>query len=105
MSELDGPFGVGGVRDKSIFWENAGDEHIGQCASCLDQSTKEFAVSPAYFDYSMLGVKDNILMKQMVQDFIDSRLGYTKGAVKKGSTESYYNVLCCCLLPLQTSEG
>ena len=33
---------LGGVKDKYLFRENAGDMHVGRCASCHDADTKEF---------------------------------------------------------------
>ena len=72
---------LGGVKDKYLFRENAGDQYVGRCASCLDQTKKEFAVSPAYFDYSMFDAEERIKQKKMVQNFVDSRLGYAEGTV------------------------
>ena len=45
---------LGGVKDKYLFHENAGDQHVGRCASGLNSDTAEFAISRAYFDYSDL---------------------------------------------------
>jgi len=48
---------MGGVKDRYIKFESAGDHYVGRCAACLDQTTKEFAVSPPFFDYSPLPVE------------------------------------------------
>ena len=45
---------LGGVKDKYLFSEKAGDQYAGRCTSCLDQLKKEFAVSPPYFDFTKL---------------------------------------------------
>ncbi|KAL7524807.1 hypothetical protein ACHAXR_003117, partial [Thalassiosira sp. AJA248-18] len=73
---------LGGVKDKYLFRENAGDQYVGRCASCLDQNTKEFAVSPAYFDYTKFDDAEKIAKKKRVQNFIDSRLGFPEGEIK-----------------------
>ena len=50
---------LGGVKDKYLFRENAGDQYVGRCASCLDQLTKEFSVSPPYFDFKVMEKVDD----------------------------------------------
>ena len=42
---------MGGVKDKYLKYEAAGDQYVGRCASGLNQLRKEFAVTPAYFDF------------------------------------------------------
>ena len=44
----------------------------------MDQTTKEFAISPPYFDYSTLEGEEKIARKKMVKDFIDSRIGFKR---------------------------
>ena len=51
---------MGGVKDKYLLYGCAGDQYVGRCASCLDQTTKEFAISPPYFDYSTLEGEEKI---------------------------------------------
>lgn len=65
---------LGGVKDKYLFRENAGDQYVGRCASCLDQLTKEFAVSPAYFDFSDLNTNEKKNSKEKIDNFLASRL-------------------------------
>ena len=72
---------MGGVKDKYLLYGCAGDQYVGRCASCLDQTTKEFAISPPYFDYSTLEGEEKIARKKMVKDFIDSRIGFKEGAI------------------------
>ena len=50
---------LGGVKDKYLFRENAGDQYVGRCASCLDQLTKDFAASPPYFDFKVIEKVDD----------------------------------------------
>ena len=45
---------MGGVKDKYLNRADAGDQYVGRCASLLSQVTKEFAVSPPYFDFTGL---------------------------------------------------
>lgn len=78
---------MGGVKDKYLLYGCAGDQYVGRCASCLDQTTKEFAISPPYFDYSTLEGEEKIARKKMVKDFIDSRIGFKEGAIS-GSTRA-----------------
>ena len=54
---------MGGVKDKYLKRENAGDQYVGRCASCLDQLDKTFAVSPPHFDYSNLNEIEQVAMK------------------------------------------
>ena len=76
---------MGGVKDKYLLYGCAGDEYVGRAASCLDQTTKEFAVSPPYFDYSHLEGEDKIARKKMVKDFIDSRIGFKDSDISDGA--------------------
>ena len=73
--------GSGGVKDKCLFRKNTGDQYVGRCASCLDQTTKEFAASPPYFEYSTYSVEERIEKKKMVENFIDYRLGFAEDSI------------------------
>ena len=42
---------MGGVKYKYLKYEAAGDQYVDRCASGLNQLSKEFAVTPAYFDF------------------------------------------------------
>jgi len=48
-----------GMKEKYIFCEKAGDQYVGRCASLLDQLSKEFAVSPPYFNFESLSQQKN----------------------------------------------
>ena len=65
---------LGGMKDKYIFHENAGDQYVGRCASLLDQLSKEFAVSTPYFDFSELSDYDRNEMKKKLNKFVKSRI-------------------------------
>ena len=41
---------MGGVKDKYLKYNAAGDQYFGRCASGMNQLSKTFAVTPAYFD-------------------------------------------------------
>ena len=43
---------MGGVKDRYLKRESAGDQYVGRCAAGLDQLSKQFAVSPPYFDFT-----------------------------------------------------
>ena len=64
---------IGGQNDTYIFHEVSGDQYVGRCASCLDQLSKEFSVSPPYFDFSHLNDNEK-LGKKILDDFLLSRL-------------------------------
>ena len=42
---------MGGVKDKYLKYKAADDQYVGRCASGLNQLSKIFAVTPAYFDF------------------------------------------------------
>lgn len=46
---------MGGVKDRYLKYEAAGDQYVGRCACGLDQLSKEFGISPVYFDFSHIG--------------------------------------------------
>ena len=65
---------LGGVKDKYLFRANGGDQNVGRAASCLPQDQKEFAISPAYFDYTELEAEEKVSRKRQIKDFLESRL-------------------------------
>ena len=60
---------MGGMKDNYIFHEKAGDQYVGRCASLLNQLTKEFAVSPPYFDHSNMSDIDRNEKKKEIHMF------------------------------------
>ena len=65
---------LGGVKDKYLFHENAGDQHVGRCAAGLDSTTTEFAVSRPYFDYSDLEEDERTNRETMITAWLRDRL-------------------------------
>ena len=43
---------MGGVKDRYLKREPAGNQYVGRCAAGLDQFSKKIAVSPPYFDFT-----------------------------------------------------
>ena len=60
---------MGGMKDKYIFREKAGDQYVGRGASLLDQLSKEFAVSPPYFDFESLSDEEKLEKKTISKIF------------------------------------
>ena len=58
---------MGGVKDRYLKYEAAGDEYVGRCASGLNQLDKSFAISPPHFDPSHI---DDITERQRMSEFI-----------------------------------
>ena len=65
---------LGGVKDKYLFRENAGDKYVGRCASCLDQLKKEFTVSPPYFYFTELCEIEKLDHKRQIRQFLETSL-------------------------------
>jgi hypothetical protein len=66
---------MGGVKDRYLKYEAAGDRYVGRCACGLDQLSKEFGISPVYFDFSHIGtVEDRLNMKRKIIKWIKDRL-------------------------------
>lgn len=66
---------MGGVKDRYLKYEGAGDQYVGRCASGLDQLSKEFAISPAYFDHSHIEDEmERLATKRKVTEWIEARL-------------------------------
>ena len=43
---------MGGVKDRYLKLEKAGDQYVGQCEAGLNQLKKEFVITPPYFDFA-----------------------------------------------------
>ena len=65
---------MGGVKDKYLKRDNAGDQYVGRCASCLDQLDKSFAMSPPYFDYSKLDETERVIMREKIKIWLKDRI-------------------------------
>ena len=83
---------MGGMKDKYIFRAEAGDQYVGRCASLLDQLSKEFAVSPPYFDFSECS---NELEKIERKKEINAYLRTTLPNVRKIKSQTWNVVLSC----------
>ena len=87
---------LGGVKDKYLFRENAGDMYVGRCASGHNVNNKEFAISLAYFDYSELNPENRILMRAKVKENFMNRL---PGSDKIGASAwnlAIYSLVAIC---------
>lgn len=66
---------MGGVKDRYLKHEKAGDQYVGRCATCADQNSKDFAISPPYFDFSSLrSESEKIQTKTFVKQWLQARL-------------------------------
>lgn len=66
---------LGGVKDKYLFHADAGDQHVGRCASGLRSDTAEFAICRAYFDYSTLKEpEERVERHTMIETWLRERL-------------------------------
>jgi hypothetical protein len=66
---------MGGVKDRYLKNEKAGDQYVGRCATGADQNNKEFAVSPPYFDFSAITSElEKIQKKRVVKQWLQERL-------------------------------
>ena len=43
---------MGGVKDRYLKYEAAGNQYVGRCACGLNQLSKHFGVSQPFFDFS-----------------------------------------------------
>ena len=67
--------GDGGVKDRYLKRESAGDQYVGRCAAGLDQLSKKFAISPPYFDFT--GVEDSVArvrLRKRIEEWLHSRI-------------------------------
>jgi len=65
---------LGGVKERYLFRENAGDQYVGRCAAGLSPTSKEFAISPAYFDFTDLTEDEAAKMKRAIKAHLSSRI-------------------------------
>ena len=67
--------GGGGVKDRYLKRESAGDQYVGRCAAGLDQLSKKFSVSPPYFEFSSIneGLK-RARLKKRLEKWLHSRI-------------------------------
>ena len=66
---------MGGVKDRYLKHERAGDQYVGRCANCSDQNKKEFAITAPYFDYTTIdNLVERNVFKRTVQKWLEDRL-------------------------------
>lgn len=65
---------MGGVKDKYLKTENAGDQYVGRCDSCLDQLDKSFAVLPPHFHFGNVDDIESVIMKAKLKDWLKYRI-------------------------------
>lgn len=63
-----------GVMNRYIKHENAGDQFVGKCVSGRSRLSKEFAASPAYFDFSVLTRPEKERNEKVIDSWIQSRM-------------------------------
>ena len=66
---------MGGVKDRYLKRESAGDQYVGRCAACLDQLNKRFAISPPYFDFTGLGDElERVRLRKRIEEWLYARI-------------------------------
>jgi hypothetical protein len=65
---------LGGVKDRYLFYENAGDQYVGRCASGLATDTTDFAISRPYFDFTSLEAGEGLKRKKFIKLWLSDRL-------------------------------
>ena len=68
---------MGPIKDRYIHYEKAGDQFVGRSVTTISSMTKEFAVSPCYFDTTREdGSVDTVLdgkINQIIKTYLVSR--------------------------------
>ena len=91
---------MGGVKDKYLKYEAAGDRYVGRYASGLNQLSKEFAVTPAYFDF-FGEINDEVereKLKKDLQKWLEIRVLNFEGVLPLTQYLIQY-LFCKCVLP------
>mmetsp|Transcript_5168 Transcript_5168/g.8737 ORF Transcript_5168/g.8737 Transcript_5168/m.8737 type:complete len:863 (-) Transcript_5168:24-2612(-) len=65
---------LGGVKEMYLFRQDAGDLNVGRRAACLDIETKEFGISPPYFDCSDLDEDGKLAVMNKVERWMKERI-------------------------------
>ena len=68
---------LGGVKDKYLFRQDAGDLNVGRRAAGLDVETTGFAISPPYFDYSDLDEAEKLRELNKLDKWLKDRIPKT----------------------------
>ena len=51
------------VKDRYIHYKKVGDQYCGHCVTGISLMTKEFVVSPVYWDFTESGPRGNLRVK------------------------------------------
>ena len=63
---------MGNVKDRYIHYEKAGDQYCGRCVTGISSMTKQFAISPVYWDFTESGERGKNAVKKIIQEkFVD----------------------------------
>ena len=66
---------MGGVKDRYLKRESAGDQYVGRCAAGLDQLSKRFAISPPYFDFTGISEAiERVRLRKRMKEWLHSRI-------------------------------
>ena len=66
---------MGGVKDRYLKRESAGDQYVGRCADGLDQLSKRFAISPPYFDFTNISEAiERACLRNRMNEWLYSRI-------------------------------
>jgi hypothetical protein len=60
--------------NRYIKYENAGDQFVGKCVSGRTRLSKEFAASPAYFDFSRCSRVEKEQHDKIIDSWIKQRM-------------------------------
>jgi hypothetical protein len=60
--------------NRYIKFENSGDQFVGKCVSSRTRLSKEFAASPAYFDFSSCDRVEGQQKSKYIDSWIKDRL-------------------------------
>ncbi len=68
------------VKDRYLKYEAAGDQFVGRCAACPDLLSKDFAISPPFWDFSASddgephSPEEEVQLEQELESFLKERL-------------------------------
>ena len=79
----------GGIKDKYLHFEKAGDQFVGRCVSGLDVTSPKFAVSPAFF--KLTNEQDKEVIKQLIDTCCDGMSPQTANFVSFCIASIYYH--------------
>ena len=66
---------MGGVKDRYLKRESAGDQYVGCCAAGLDQLSKRFAISPPYFYFIVISdAIERACLCKRIKEWLHSRI-------------------------------